>query len=150
MDMTLDRYLYVDDDLKELETEYWNRRDEIISGCFPQQYVEGFDIKRSHYGTEDAGIELAELSIMFEKRKKRISDRKKKLKQALTILDPEEKDAFNLLCYGQPSELDYWRKFDLYVRAKEKLTDYLINLKEQELQEEEEQRKNQLRKQIVS
>lgn len=149
-DLELNQYIEAEAEFNYLMKEYKLKREAIFSGCFPQMEADpiGFNLIRSHYRTEEAGLELIDLSAQYEKRLKRLKRNVERLKEAMNILTEEERQAFNHITYGQPSELDYWRNRDLNRNARDKIINYLTDLKDQDNAKRTKERKEQLKKQI--
>ncbi|WP_175615827.1 hypothetical protein [Piscibacillus halophilus] len=149
-DLELNQYIEAEAEFNYLLKEYKTKREKVFSGCFAQ--MEGdpitYDLLRYHYRTEEAGLELVDLSAQYEKRLKRLKRNVERLKEAMNILTEEERQAFNHITYGQPSEFDYWRNRDLNRNARDKLIHYLTDLKDQDNIKREQERKDQLKKQL--
>ncbi len=141
-------YVTAADELDNLEDEYLEERESLISTAFRQTEIMGGDIFYFTKTTEDIALKLADLSMKYEKRAKKLRRKAKQYRKGIELLTEEERRVFIMEMVGGTTRVHTPEQMDVYESAKEKLFSYLSGEKENHLSALKQQHKDAPKKTI--
>ena len=107
--------------------EYEKERERIIAGHYPSYETKYGTIQQETISTENAVIYMIEAEERIKDEMKPLEAKRSLLKRALRILTNTEKEVFNHVVWGFPSDMQARKIEELSIKVNEKLCNYLNN-----------------------
>lgn len=138
-------YVNAEKNLQRVDQECMDRREELLSSTYPFYVYDNGDQLRKQYSVETIALELASIDEQKEKIKQRLQAKVERLERALDLLNDWELKAFEIRFYGCENVMNTSSYGKHLKRAIKKVSEYLLEEKEKELQAIEDKRKEQIR-----